>query len=165
MSEETAIHAHDLLALKIQDDMKMQMKQSLAYLHPLEDDRRESLFKYYETLKNQEYAINELQEKILGYRNDLMFSMKILAKPRQNDLLEEQVNMLKGKSESLKDSYESNIKKLIPLVANESHLVGLVEGIQTSQKVETHEETIMKDMNKIKMSKGLTDMLSELKNT
>jgi hypothetical protein len=45
--------------------------------------------------------------------------------------------MLKGKSESLKESYESNIKKLIPFVANDSYLVGLVEGVQTSQRVET----------------------------
>jgi hypothetical protein len=58
------------------------MKQQLIYLHPLEDEKRESLFKYYETLKNQDFAINDLQEKILGYRNDLMFSMKILAKYR-----------------------------------------------------------------------------------
>ena len=98
-------------------------------MHPLEDDRQETLFKYYETLKNQEYAINDLQEKILGYRNDIMFSMKILAKPRQNDLLEEQINMLKGKSESLKESYEANIKKMIPFVANDTYLEGLVEGI------------------------------------
>ena len=73
--------------------------------------------------------------------------------------------MLKGKSESLKESYESNIKKLIPFVANDSYLVGLVEGLQTSQRVETQEETIMKEMNKLKISKGLTEMLTELKNS
>ena len=73
--------------------------------------------------------------------------------------------MLKGKSESLKESYISNIKKLIPFVANDSYLEGLVEGIQTSKRVETQEETIMKEMNKIKLSKGLTDMLTDLKNS
>jgi hypothetical protein len=57
--------------------------------------------------------------------------------------------MLKGKSESLKESYMSNIKKLIPFVANDSYLEGLVEGLQTSQRVETQEETIMKEMIKI----------------
>jgi hypothetical protein len=43
--------------------------------------------------------------------------------------LEEQINMLKGKSESLKESYEANIKKMIPFVANDTYLEGLVEGI------------------------------------
>jgi hypothetical protein len=73
--------------------------------------------------------------------------------------------MLYGKSTSLKDSYESITRKLIPIIANDSYLVGLVEGVQSSQKVETPEETIMKEMNKIRMSKGLTEMLTELKET
>jgi hypothetical protein len=57
-------------------------------LDPKEDDRGETLFKYYETLKNQDYQINELQEKMMGYRNDLLFSSKILVKPRQMELLD-----------------------------------------------------------------------------
>ena len=52
--EDEQVHAHDLLAVKLQDDIIRDHKKNLYLLDPKQDDRFEVLFKYFETIKNQE---------------------------------------------------------------------------------------------------------------
>ncbi len=119
----TQLHAHDLIALRLQDDLKVQQKKSLTYLNPETDDKFEVLFKHLETLKNQDMSLRELQDRMAGYYKDLEFSQKILVKSRQMEILDEQFTMLKGRSESLQQEY-AKIKKILDIVINEGHLEG-----------------------------------------
>lgn len=99
------LHAHDLIALRLQDEMKIQQKKSLSYLDPSQDDDFEVVFKHMQTLKHLALSLSELQARMSSYHQDLMFSHKILVKPQQTGLLEEQYGMLKSKSESLLSEY------------------------------------------------------------
>ena len=51
VSEDGAVHAHDLISMQIQDRLKKEQRRGLTYLDN-DDDTFEILFKYYETLKN-----------------------------------------------------------------------------------------------------------------
>lgn len=122
--------AHDLLAVKLQDEVKRGQKASLTYLQPETDDIYEVLFKYMEAIKGHELGLKEFQERMSGYRTDQSFSTKILAKPRQMEILEEQFKMLAAKSDSL-GSEIGRVKTMIATVTDEKHLQG-VEGIKQS---------------------------------
>jgi hypothetical protein len=56
--------------MKLQDDIKRMHKRSLIYLTPKSDDRYEVLFKHFETLKNQDFALKELARRMATYQND-----------------------------------------------------------------------------------------------
>lgn len=53
-----------------------------------------------------------------------MFSTKILVKPRQMQLLEDQFRMLASKSDSLSQEFDK-IHKMVTVVTNERHLAGM----------------------------------------
>jgi archaellum component FlaC len=59
-----------------------------------------------------------------GYRADMTFSMKILAKPRQMEMIEEQLKMLSAKAESVSNDF-SRIKELVRLIVDPRHIEGL----------------------------------------
>ena len=65
-----------------------------------------------------------MQERLGSYRSDLMFSTKILVKPRQMQLLEDQFRMLGSKSDSLSQEFDK-IRKMVTVVTNERHLAGM----------------------------------------
>ena len=126
------VHPHDLLAIKVQDEIKRQQRNTLTYLSPEADDQYEVLFKYFETLKAHESTLKELLERAAGYKTDHIFGAKILAKPRQMEIIEEQFRMLQGKSDSLLHEL-TRARDLVSKVTDERHLHGL-DGLKTQQK-------------------------------
>ena len=59
-----------------------------------------------------------------SHRNYQAFDFKILAKPRQMELLDERLTMMKAKSESIKTEF-NRIRGLFKVITDESHLRGL----------------------------------------
>ena len=91
-----------------------------------------------------------------------MFGAKILAKPKQFEMLEEQLKMLTAKSESL-DGELQKVRSMIGKVAVEDYLHGL-EGVASAKSHhEMREEEMNAEISKIQVSESLTKIVDELK--
>ena len=93
----------------------------------------------------------------------MIFSTKILVKPRQMELLEDQFKMLNSKTDSLSQEF-GNIRKMLAVITNDKHLSGL-EGVQGKQvdEQQMREEEIKAEIASITIAQGLKDIVKELK--
>lgn len=97
-----------------------------------------------------------------GYRADLTFSMKILAKPRQMEMLEEQFKMLSSKAESVSNDF-TRIKDLVKLIVDPRHIEGL-EGAKSQKNIEDiHEEEVLGEIQSIKIADNIQSLIKELR--
>jgi hypothetical protein len=119
----------------------------------------EVLFKYFEALKGHESALKELSERAGGYRTDHSFGSRILAKPRQLEILEEQLRMLGSKSESLNFEF-ARARELLRKATDSRHLQGL-EVARNPQEVQ--EEAIQRDIQSIRIAEGLESLAADLR--
>jgi citrate lyase beta subunit len=100
------------------------------------------LFKYLEALKNHEAALSDIHDRMLAFQSNLGFSLKTLAKPRQIEVLDEQLKMVTGKRDSISSEF-ARAREILERVTDEAYLQGL-EGLKDQRNIhEMREDEIL----------------------
>ncbi len=101
VSSDKEVHAHDLLSIQLQDQIKKEQKKSLVYFDVGKDDQFEMMYKYFETLKNYQFNIDDLLKRLNDYQEIHNYAQSVLMNSQRLSVITQEVSTLKNRSTDL----------------------------------------------------------------